>query len=132
MWGRSAELTPAPSSSTLIVPALARSLISPPRLECFIALLRRTKSTSCSHSGSARTQEAPSPSILSLSPPLSASGSITSAACCPAALGEDVIQEAAPRGRVCILPSRQEFRSTHDGHSRCSELVGGVGQKPLL
>src|SRR5215213_8002908 len=71
MCGRLTGLIPAPSSCTVIAPHLVRTLMSPPRLECCMALLSRTISTSWSHSGSARTQptltvcEEPDPPALS-------------------------------------------------------------------
>jgi hypothetical protein len=46
--------------------------------------------------------------------------------------GEDVIQELALLGVVQVLLSYQQFRGSHNCSDGCLELVGGVGQKPLL
>ena len=43
-----------------------------------------------------------------------------------------MIQEASFYGWVRVLPGRQQFSGAHNGHDRCPELVGGVGQEPLL
>jgi hypothetical protein len=46
--------------------------------------------------------------------------------------GEDVIQELAPLGDVQVLLGYQQFRGSHYRSDGCLELMGGVGQEPLL
>ena len=49
-----------------------------------------------------------------------------------AAFVEDVIQELAPLGNVQVLLGNQQFRSTRYRGDGRFELVGGIGQEPLL
>jgi hypothetical protein len=43
-----------------------------------------------------------------------------------------VVHEAPLYRGIRVLPGRQQFRGAHDGHDGRPELVGGVGQEPLL
>src|SRR5829696_1183570 len=50
----------------------------------------------------------------------------------PASLGEDVVQETPPDGRVRVFPRGEQLGCSYDGHGGRLELVGGVGQETLL